>query len=624
MFTNYISRKLYNLNDYIKNNIFLFVIISILIILLGSWSFLGSMFPLISITSSEFQSQNSWMPLIKAISHGNLFPEMPHIDLDNSSFLFYPYITLWLYGLLVNLIGLKGIIFFSTIIFPVCSFYLLYRIFHRQLNELWSIAISLTCILAFSSWPFRSFLMNLINGFNDIQSVAIQPLEIAHYPIPSLSIPIFLLIFYLSTKNKKLSIKKITLFTILWSLFSQIHSVDALYGLTFWFIYFPIQFYKQSAKKMNSKFINIVLIQILLSLIILLPVIIASKNLLFNNAANNIGFISNNPINAIQPFYFFAYFILPISLTIVVFLVKKADPYELYTKFIHVYILMLVELLLIISTLLFPNSIDIDVLQNRIALFFLHFYYFIPFIYLVTKPGNYTYSYGIESSGFLKNIDKWMNIIFNKFEKIYLPTIIILLFIFAGQSSHQRKINYNKKSEYFNELIEDYKLINNKLSFDSGIIYENPFQNQLIAIDLNRNFKNIWINKFSNNISSEKIIDGLLLYCKIFNWPINKVLQFLSPGSIQKNKGAIIDLSNQSIEKTGIGYWLAFHKYKMTNENYDRYIIYLKDRYNELDINLFLKDFSITHIFATNTISDEIAIESSLEIANGSLYKISN
>ena len=104
MLVSYIVKNLVGIKNYCKNNIILLFLSSLLIVLLSSWNFFGSMYPFVFTTSSEFQSQNSWMPLIKAISEGNLFPEMPGIDINQSSLLFYPYITLLLNPLIFLLI----------------------------------------------------------------------------------------------------------------------------------------------------------------------------------------------------------------------------------------------------------------------------------------------------------------------------------------------------------------------------------------------------------------------------------------------------------------------------------------------------------------------------------------
>jgi hypothetical protein len=228
---------------------------------------------------------------------------------------------------MVWLIGMKGIVIVSTVVFPVFSFYLLYRIFSRQLNELWSITMSLTCILAFSDWPFRSFLFGIIKGLPVMGLTTTQPLEITHYPIPSFTVLIFLLVFYLSTENRKLTFARITIFTCLWGLYSQIHAVDALYGLAFWFIYFPIQFFKQSGRQLNNNYIRMIISQVIIVLLFLVPIIFFWKTSLVFNSVRDIGLIGSGPDTGMGLFYLLAYFIFPLTLTSIVFFVKKIDPY---------------------------------------------------------------------------------------------------------------------------------------------------------------------------------------------------------------------------------------------------------------------------------------------------------
>ena len=177
----------------------LVLLLFFIILLFSSWLLSGIDNINVISSSSEFQSIHSWLPLIKCVKSGNFFPALPNIDISAQAFLFYPYLTLWIYGFMAWLIGMKGIVIVSTVVFPVFSFYLLYRIFSRQLNELWSIAMSFTCILAFSDWPFRSFLFGIIKGLPVRELTTIQPLEITHYPIPSFTVSFFLLVFSLST-----------------------------------------------------------------------------------------------------------------------------------------------------------------------------------------------------------------------------------------------------------------------------------------------------------------------------------------------------------------------------------------------------------------------------------------
>jgi hypothetical protein len=574
-------------------------------------------------SSSEFQSVHSWLPLIKSVKLGNFFPSLTNIDLSAQAFLFYPYLTLWLYGFMVWLIGMKGIVIVSTVVFPVFSFYLLYRIFSRQLNELWSITMSLTCILAFSDWPFRSFLFGIIKGLPVMGLTTTQPLEITHYPIPSFTVLIFLLVFYLSTENRKLTFARITIFTCLWGLYSQIHAVDALYGLAFWFIYFPIQFFKQSGRQLNNNYIRMIISQVIIVLLFLVPIIFFWKTSLVFNSVRDIGLIGSGPDTGMGLFYLLAYFIFPLTLTAIVFFVKKIDPYEILTRFIYVYIFMLVEFVLVTSSLFISKSFEIDVVQTRIALFFLHFYYYAPFIYQVTRPAGYTYSRGFEAKEIAKRIEHGMVFVFNRLDKIYLPLIIVFLFIFAGTSSYQSFIHYkDKEAPAMEEIMSEYHEISNILPEGNVLVSETPATNLLPPIDFNSSYKTLWINRFTHNLPSDDIIDRLLLYTHIYNWPKKKVIQFLSPGRLQERRGAIVDLSYNKIHESGVGYWLAHHKRRMGEAELNNYLSSLSYRYDNINIKDLLGDFGVTYIYSNGPISMDIPVKAVIELNKGFLYHV--
>jgi len=563
------------------------------------------------------------LPLIKSVSLGNIFPSQPNIDITAQSFMFYPYLALWAYGFMAWLIGMKGIIIISTVIFPACSLYLLYRIFSRQLNELWSIAISLTCILAFSDWPFRSFLIGIIKGLPLNKLATIQPLEIAHYPFPSFSVMIFLLLFYISTKQKKLTFARITLYTCLWGLFSQVHAVDSLYGLAFWFIYFPIQFFRQSGKQLNNTYIKTIVYQVIIGLLFVSPIIFSWKISSVYNSVEAIGLIASGSGGGPDFFYIAAYFFLPLSVTAFVFFIKKVDPYEILTKFIHVYILLFIEFVLVTSSMLLSKSVEIDVVQTRIALFFLHFYYYTPFIYLVTRPIGYTYSRGLEAKEIIRKIEHGLNFIFNRLDKIYLPLIIVFLFIFSGSSSFRNFKHFKDKGIPAQEAImSEYNELINILPVGSVFISETPGTNLLPPIDFNNDYKTLWINRFTHNIPSSEIIDRLLLYAYIYNWPKKKVIQFLSPGMLQEGRGAIVDLSHQKIHESGVGYWLAHHKRRMGEVELNQYLSDVSDRYNNINIEKLLSAFDVTHIYSINAIATDIKVRGVTELRNGTLYHV--
>ena len=406
-----------------KQNIILLSII-LLIILFSSWAFIQWIFGLrqyygtVAVSSSEFQSIHSWMPLVRSIIQGNFFPSEVSVNPEAKALLYYPYLSLWFYGLSIKLLGVVGTMIIGQVLFPVLSFFLLVKIFNRYLDILWSITISLIGLLAFSGWDFKSFLFGLINGNSFIELGVLQPLEIAHFPIPSLSIFLFLLLFYFSTLRVKLNVVNLSVLTSLWALHTQVHAVDALFGLVFWFTYFPIRLYRQTEGKINKKLLLKITMQFVIALIVVFPIIYAIVTQ--PPSMLGIGIISTDSKTTLDLYYYLAYFILPIMLIISIYIIKRVDVYEIIFKFWHIYMLMLIEIILISFGLLFSKWIVIDMVQNRIALFFLHFYYYVPIVYYATQPAANGLSFGIEAKSISKKI-----LSKTKFKKVITYYIII-------------------------------------------------------------------------------------------------------------------------------------------------------------------------------------------------------
>ena len=78
----------------------------------------------------------------------------------------------------------------------------------------------------------------------------------------------------------------------------------------------------------------------------------------------------------------------------------------------------------------------------------------------------------------------------------------------------------------------EYHEISDILPTGSVLVSETPATNLLPPVDLSCNYKTLWINRFTHDLPSDEIIDRLLLYANIYNWPKKKVIQFLSPGKL--------------------------------------------------------------------------------------------
>jgi hypothetical protein len=90
---------------------------------------------------------------------------------------------------------------------------------------------------------------------------------------------------------------------------------------------------------------------------------------------------------------------------------------------------MFVELILIGFSLL-GYGIDLQMLENRIALFLLHFLYYVPIIYYLNKDKIF-YENSLDRDIITKILKKIIYNLFNKYKTFYLIPFSVLLIIYA-------------------------------------------------------------------------------------------------------------------------------------------------------------------------------------------------
>ena len=343
------------------------------------------------------------------------------IESARQLFSFSPHLSILLNDLVLAAFGTTGQIVLGFIIFPTISFFVLFKIFNRHIGSLWSLAISVCALVSYSNYPFRQFLGELMTGMGWAELSSVRHLEIMGFPIPAFSTFYFLTLFYFSTSTQSLvNVRRATVLTTLWALFIQIHPVDAIFGLTFWFTYLPIRLYRQRKGAEISQIAKTVLQQVAIAFIITLPAILGLKET-----------VLETPASAFIPsYYYVVYFILPIFAMTVIYFVQRVDPFEIIFKFWHVYMLILVEFTLVALADMFRFGIHPEIIQTRIPLFLLHFYYYVPVIYFSTKPYQ-EYSIGPEAHPVSIRLHKAVHMFFNEFSRVYLSFTLVILFLFA-------------------------------------------------------------------------------------------------------------------------------------------------------------------------------------------------
>lgn len=306
----------------------------------------------------------------------------------------------------------------GSILFPSLCAVILYKIFYKILqNTLWSVSLTLLSILSSESFPFINFLKSIFT-FSDLYGAAnrSENFEIIGFPIPSFSIFFFLITFYYSNRIINLNKSFIFIATFLWLINTHIHPVDGLLGLSYWTIFVLITAF---LKKISFSLIEVALI---------LSMYVLNFIILFLNF--EVDTISNVNLEQNFPLYsLLFYFISPMTLIILINIFFKVDLYEFFIKFFPIYILMMIELSLIGLSLM-GYGIDLQMLENRISLFLLHFLYYVPVIYYLDKDSIF-YENSLEKNIFLHFIKKSIYNLFIKYKAIYLVPFSILLIIYA-------------------------------------------------------------------------------------------------------------------------------------------------------------------------------------------------
>ena len=336
-------------------------------------------------------------------------------DLDTAIELlnYKPYLSFYLDSILTS-DSLK--FFLGFCFFPALVAVIIFKIFKKILSSnIWSFSLTILSLLATENFHFINFLVGFLEKFDLSANVNLyENFEIMGFPLPSFSIFFFCLIFYLSLNIIRISKIRIFTITFLWLSMLHIHPVDGLIGNVYWISWLGILFVQKkiSLSKQNIFF---------LFFIYLINILLVINQLSFDTLKIN--------ITQSMPFYnIFFYFILPPLLMIICILILKIDLYEFYQRFLHIYFLMFIEIFLVIASIN-GLGVELKMLETRITLFLLHFLYYIPIIYYLSKDEIF-YINSINKGSYTGRVVIFFYYVFNKYKHIYLLTFILLMFIY--------------------------------------------------------------------------------------------------------------------------------------------------------------------------------------------------
>lgn len=351
---------------------------------------------------SYFLILNLWY---KKISNDYIFDQL--LKFENDNFYFIPHLTSLIFKFLKNFLSVEIIGYFSVVIIPTLILLLTKKVFEFFLSSKLSFLLAILTQSVYNNINLRDVFLS----FEKIEVLMESDyLLIFNFPLPSISVLIFLIILYIIINHRKLnSFVKISSVTIFSFSFFYINAIDSLFLISAWIVCLFFDFKKLSFKNK--------VLQTFLGLFILIP------GLLYGDIRQTHEYSSINLYNII------IYNLLPLTISALLYYIKRIDLNEVWFKFKFIYTFFFVEILLNLLVYLKILNIDLLIINKQVLQFPIHMMYYLPLIYFLRRKP-VLYNYGVESQKFSLKLSNLTYLLFEKSKNFVFYSLIILIFYF--------------------------------------------------------------------------------------------------------------------------------------------------------------------------------------------------
>ncbi len=565
-----------------------------------------------------FSDASSWLAVASEISRGNLIPNAPSLGSEDQGIMHFPYFSLWIYGFFINVFGTTTSLLIFKIVLPIIIFFLMVRVYQIYLPYLWSLGLTSLGLISYSNIDFRKFLLDIISDDGWGNFLSGEQFAVASIPFPSLSLLFFLLAFILTFRNKKfLSNNRIFFLNILWSIQAYFHIINAFIGIPLWFLTLYIWLNRDKRNFNFTSIIRIISFQFLLTLVILTPFIFGIIEVISFQNFSSIGLISQKNLHQVTNYFFVTYFILPLILLGIAYYFFKVDKFEILVKFLPIFLLMIIELFLVLLKTTTGIGLEIELIFNRIGIFFLHLFYFVPALYYLSRD----LYFETQDQNNLKNkIQKLINKFFNTGSKFYIPLLLVMLTLYSTISLNK----YNERLKENMSEIQRQKLVIKSVSDITKVgstIVSETLKTNFIFPSIN-SYGTLLVNRNVNKISLKENIERLVLWAKIRGLDKKYFLKFMSPNKNKLSSRLVKSffISDENIK--GVGYWLCLGTSYLNKNEFSEYMNLVIDTYDNFNFDVSTKKFNVNTIIVSKKFLEYENFEKVKTIDNISIFKI--
>ena len=503
----------------------------------------------------------------------------------------------WLLFLMSQVFSQSLIFSFAPIIFTTLSFLLALKIFELyKLQKSWALLLAFFGMTSISTMPLlqtlTSFLtLNLVNqssygGYFDL---------LASFS-SSLVLLVFLGLLFLTLKAQIFNLNYRKLLPSSWALSVLIHPSLFIFGYPFIIYTNLMQLRRLRLKDKPINVINFLLVNIA-PLLFAIPYVLYNISFFGSNAET---IIASNPSDSLSFFKaIFFYFAIPLCLMFFANRIFKVDPFESFVRFWPIFLIALIEILLRTLQLIHLLPIDDQVILNRVSVYFLHFFYYLPFLAVITREFTYLPDIHDLDNNYLKQLRKLLNFFFIRLGPLITFVLIALISTSTYLSiDHEpyKIVDERAKilSQDIQEILADASLNNKEIQFlsmDEKIISSFLFPNAIAS--------NIFIDQGSSSKSKElDFLQGI--YHSFNNEPASDIHSLMLAPSFSKNS-----FDDHSRNLTLL-LWLKYN-----NTYYNTAIKDKMNTNNKLKTKIFFQD---NYLVSHHDITNKIEIDSKNEL----------
>mgnify|MGYP001185655579 FL=1 len=436
------------------------------------------------------------------------------------------------YNLIANIIYLLSFILSSSIVFTILpvafctlSFYISIKIYKLySINIYWAGLLSFLGLTSISSLPIASSLISLLGMDLSYINNTNHYFDLLASFSSSFVLLSFLTLMYLTLREQFFASKLKLYLPTLWCFTVFIHPSIFIFGFAFILMINVIKEYRASTNydyRLNVyRFFKINI----LPLVIAIPYFIMNINFFNSDIVDISGNFSYvNFFKGIS-----LYFILPFTLMAISSASFKIDPFEMIVKFWPIFLLASLELLLRVASIPGILSIDTSTILDRVSMYFLHFFYYVPFLSIIGK--DFTYLPELQKNNI--SLSQRLRSFFMFFYKrLSIPFSIIFITMVSYNSVNSfRNDIYTQIDEHASKIYTSVSKINDSSkdimfnTIDDNLIYSylsntvlpfNTFYSSLDDVSKFNNrefFSNIvfsnTLNTKQNNVSELNIHSG--------------------------------------------------------------------------------------------------------------------